>query len=170
MSKSANERDTIKVAVLGGLAVYLLLALAVVAFGLWRMRTEAEKIQASAREIRVVASEFAFEPEEIVVERGETVRFVVENVGVVPHEFRLTTQPGIDEHLEERHAGEEHDEEEPGVIVIDAGETGELLWTFDEGDAAAIERAACLLPGHYEAGMVGNVKVQDGEGPVSRKR
>lgn len=42
-----------------------------------------------------------FSPASIQVKRGETVRFVVENVGKVKHELSLGTEKELLEHLEE---------------------------------------------------------------------
>ncbi len=54
-------------------------------------------------DIRVVAvtmSEFYFSPAVVEVEQGETVRFVVTNDGVADHEFELSNDAAIAEHLE----------------------------------------------------------------------
>ncbi len=54
-------------------------------------------------DIRVVAvtmSEFYFSPAVVEVEQGETVRFVVTNDGVAEHEFELSNDAAIAEHLE----------------------------------------------------------------------
>jgi uncharacterized cupredoxin-like copper-binding protein len=156
-----QERDTIRLGVLGGMAGYLAIALVVLAFGLAHMRTVQREREASAREVRVEASDFAFAPDEIVVTRGETISFVVTNTGTTPHEFRLTTQDEIDEHLAARHAGDDHQPDAPGVLRVEPGETASLLWTFDDAGDKPIDRAACLIPGHYETGMVATVRVTD---------
>ena len=105
--------------------------------------------------IRVVAvtmSEFYFSPAVVEVEQGETVRFVVTNDGVAEHEFELSNDAAIAEHLE---GG--HDEHHEGLEDVDMaeklslapGETGELTVTFDDEYGWVV----CLIPGHYEAGM-----------------
>lgn len=111
------------------------------------------------REVAVTASEFTFDPGVIDVAQGETVRFVVTNTGKVPHEFRLSTQAEIDIHLEELHSGHAstETEQEPGMIVVDPGATATLEWTFSD-EANAPDRIACLIPGHYEAGMKGELR------------
>ncbi len=106
-------------------------------------------------DIRVVAvtmSEFSFSPAVVDVEQGETVRFVVTNDGVAEHEFELSNDAAIAEHLE---GG--HDEHHEGLEDVDMGEklslapgeTGELTVTFDDEYGWVV----CLIPGHYEAGM-----------------
>lgn len=121
-------------------------------------------VSGPVREIRVTASEFAFEPATFDVAPGETVRFVVTNTGQVQHEFRLDTQAAIDAHLAEGHAGSAHGEDAaetgaPAPILVDPGETATLEWTFGDG-LAGPDRIACLLPGHFEAGMKGDVTVR----------
>ncbi len=102
------------------------------------------------RTIEVVMTEFMFDPGPIDVAAGETVEFVVVNEGAIRHEFRVTTQEDIDHHIAEGHS--DHSEAiEPGVLVLDPGETGSLLVTFHE--AGEFDMIACLIPTHFEAGM-----------------
>ena len=155
-----DDGDAVRRLVLLGLASYLGLTLLLLAASLAWMRADDARAEQRAREIRIVATDFAFEPATIDVADGETVRFVIANQGSLPHEFRLTTQTDIEQHLEDRHAGEEHAGNEPGTVLIDPGERAVLRWTFDVGEGAAITRAACLIPGHYEAGMVARVRVR----------
>lgn len=42
------------------------------------------------------------------------------------------------------------------AVLVKPGETKELIWTFS--DAQNLE-FACNLPGHYQAGMKGEIKV-----------
>ena len=99
-----------------------------------------------------------FAPETLSVEEGETVRFVVENEGDVMHEFVLGTKASNDEHAEMmvKFPGMEHDE--PYMAHVPPGETGEIVWTFNRGGEFAF---ACLIAGHYQAGMVGDITVGD---------
>lgn len=110
------------------------------------------------REIEVVSSEFAFSPSTITVTEGETVRFIVRNEGAVPHEFRLTTPDEAQGHIAAGHAdhGESGDHAE-AVVLIDPGATETLEVMFhDSGDYTM---AACLLPGHFEAGMKAELEI-----------
>jgi uncharacterized cupredoxin-like copper-binding protein len=97
-----------------------------------------------------------YTPSEIQVKKGETVRFVVKNVGKVRHELSLGTEKELLEHLEQmkKNPGMEHDE--PSKITLDAGKQGEIVWQFTK---AGTVNFACLMPGHFEAGMKGQVKV-----------
>ena len=48
----------------------------------------------------------------------------------------------------------EHDE--PYMAHVASGTTGQMIWTFNRvGDF----EFACLIPGHYQSGMVGKIKV-----------
>lgn len=123
----------------------------------------------SVRTIDIVMTDFAFEPETLEVNAGETVRFVVVNEGAVDHEFRLSNSHRIEEHLASDHDDHEEGEEEGGhheedgdvFVVLEPGQTGELTVTFPD-DLTVYTETACLLPGHYEAGMKGVISYTDG--------
>jgi len=51
----------------------------------------------------------------------------------------------------------EHDE--PYMTHVKAGGTGELVWNFNRPGQFEF---ACLIAGHYQAGMVGTIKVNAG--------
>jgi len=97
-----------------------------------------------------------FTPEAIAVGQGETVRFVVRNTGQLTHEFSLGTQQELMAHdaLMKRFPGMAHDE--PGKVSVAPGQQGELIWQFTRAGAVDF---ACLYPGHYDAGMKGQVQV-----------
>nr|CBA29880.1 hypothetical protein Csp_A14370 [Curvibacter putative symbiont of Hydra magnipapillata] len=118
------------------------------------------KAGVAAKATRTVTVEMAdsmrYTPSEIQVKKGETIRFVVKNVGKVRHELSLGTEKELLEHLEQmkKFPGMEHDE--PSKITLDSGKQGEIVWQFTK---AGTVNFACLMPGHYEAGMKGQVKV-----------
>lgn len=97
-----------------------------------------------------------FTPERIEVTQGETVRFVVKNAGKVMHEMVLGTKKELDEHaaMMAKHPGMEHDE--PYMTHVGPGKTGEVVWTFNRPGEFDF---ACLIAGHYQAGMVGKIRV-----------
>mgnify|MGYP000480253605 FL=1 len=103
-----------------------------------------------------MADNMRYTPSEIQVKKGETIRFVVKNVGKVSHEMSLGTEKELLEHLEQmkKFPGMEHDE--PSKITLKPGMQGEIVWQFTKAGAVNF---ACLMPGHYEAGMKGQVKV-----------
>jgi uncharacterized cupredoxin-like copper-binding protein len=97
-----------------------------------------------------------FTPAAINVQQGETVRFVVHNQGQIKHEMSLGTEAELLEHLEQmkKFPGMEHDE--PNNITLAPGAKGEIIWHFTQGGTVPF---ACLIPGHFEAGMRGAVTV-----------
>jgi uncharacterized cupredoxin-like copper-binding protein len=110
------------------------------------------------RTIRVGMSDnMRFDPESITVEKGETVRFVIANKGAVLHEMVLGTPEALKEHaqLMKKFAGMEHDE--PSMAHVKPGAAGDIVWQFTK---AGEFQFACLIPGHFEAGMVGKVAVK----------
>ncbi|MCL1592772.1 MAG: hypothetical protein M3132_00290 [Actinomycetia bacterium] len=135
------------------------------------------------RVVEVDLTEFAIAAD-LTFEPGETIEFSVTNSGVAPHEFRISNQARIDEHVGGGHdahdegsmsddemttmddaaetedhdeagaEGEGHDEVEAEDVFIElgAGESGSFVFTFPENtDDYTV--GACLVPGHYEAGM-----------------
>lgn len=97
-----------------------------------------------------------FTPDAIQVKQGETVRFVVVNSGKVMHEFVLGTKQELDEHAEmmKKFPNMEHDE--PYMAHVEPGKQSDIVWHFNR---AGDFDFACLLPGHYQAGMVGKIRV-----------
>jgi len=112
----------------------------------------------SARTIQVaMADTMRFTPDRIEVRRGQTVTFVVRNRGRSMHEFVIGTLPALDEHahLMKQNPGMEHDE--PYMVHVDPGRAGRVVWNFNR--AGSFEYA-CLIAGHYEAGMKGWLTVR----------
>lgn len=110
------------------------------------------------RTIRVgMTDQMRFDPGRISVKKGETIRFVVANHGAVLHEMVLGTPQALKEHAElmKKHPGMEHDE--PSMTHVKPGATGDIVWQFTK---AGDFEFACLIPGHFEAGMVGKVVVK----------
>jgi uncharacterized cupredoxin-like copper-binding protein len=97
-----------------------------------------------------------FSPERIELRQGETVRFVVRNDGAQMHEFVIGTQQANDKHaaMMLKFPNMEHDE--PYMAHVPPGKTGEIVWTFNRPGEFSF---ACLIAGHYQAGMVGTIKV-----------
>ncbi|HSI61426.1 MAG TPA: cupredoxin family protein [Ideonella sp.] len=97
-----------------------------------------------------------FTPDHVQVKQGETVRFVLRNNGQVLHEFVIGTKSALEEHaaLMVKFPGMEHSE--PYMAHVAPGKTGEVVWTFNRAGDFSF---ACLIAGHYQAGMVGTIKV-----------
>ncbi|MHB1122243.1 MAG: cupredoxin domain-containing protein [Ramlibacter sp.] len=110
-----------------------------------------------ARTIEVAMTDnMRFTPDRIQVRQGETIRFVVRNKGKMLHEMVLGTKASLDEHaaMMAKFPGMEHDE--PHMTHVKAGARQEIVWNFNRPGEF---QYACLIPGHYQAGMVGNITV-----------
>ncbi|PZP61468.1 MAG: hypothetical protein DI604_30110, partial [Delftia acidovorans] len=97
-----------------------------------------------------------FTPSSIQVKQGETVLFMVKNTGQGKHELSLGTEKELLEHLEQMRKFPDMEHEEPGKVTLAPGKQGEIVWQFTK---AGTVNFACLIPGHYEAGMRGVVQV-----------
>jgi len=103
-----------------------------------------------------MGDDMRFKPSAIQVKRGETIKLVVKNLGKIKHELNLGTQKELLEHLEvmKKYPDMEHDE--PNKVTVAPGKQGEIVWQFTKAGKVDF---ACLVPGHYEAGMKGVVTV-----------
>jgi len=136
----------------------------------------------ATRTIEVILRDNFFEPESIRVKPGETIRFKIINAGEFVHEFNIGTAEMHAEHQGEMAMMVEHNvlmpdridmkaaaamqasmghgmHDDPNSVLLEPGHTGEVIWTFPEGGEVAIE-FGCNVPGHYEAGMVGEFEIQ----------
>jgi uncharacterized cupredoxin-like copper-binding protein len=100
-----------------------------------------------------------FTPDRIDVAQGETVKFTVRNTGKVMHEFVIGTKAENAKHAElmVKFPGMEHDE--PYMAHVPPGKNGEIVWAFNRPGEFEF---ACLIAGHYQAGMVGTIRVAPG--------
>lgn len=134
---------------------------------------------AVSRTIEVVMSDNFYEPESITVKAGETIRFVVRNEGELVHEFNIGTFAMHAAHQEQMAMMVEHgvleadrinhdaakamqasmghgEHDDPNSTLLEPGKVGEVIWTFPEDTELEF---ACNVPGHYEAGMQGEIKL-----------
>lgn len=120
----------------------------------WGIAGEAK---AATRTIRIAMSDdMRFTPNRIDVKQGETVKLVITNTGKVFHEIVIGTKQELEEHaaLMMKFPNMEHDE--PYMAHVKPGTAGELVWIFNRpGDFDF----ACLVAGHYQAGMTGKIHV-----------
>lgn len=125
------------------------------------------------RSIRVTMKDNSYSPKSITVNKGETVRFIVENAGELVHEFNIgraemhtahqaemmtMMQSGAleaDRIVHAKMGDMMHDD--PNAVLLEPGKSGEVIWKFGtSGDL----QFACNMPGHYEAGMHGMFNVR----------
>jgi uncharacterized cupredoxin-like copper-binding protein len=117
----------------------------------------AGEVKAAKRTIAMkMTDDMRFTPDKIELTEGDTIKFVFRNHGKVLHEFVIGTREQLDEHaaLMMKFPGMEHDE--PYMAHVSPGKTGQIVWTFNR---AGDFDFACLLPGHFQAGMVGKITV-----------
>jgi len=97
-----------------------------------------------------------FSPDRVDVKLGETIRFTASNNGRVLHEFVIGTKQENAAHYElmKKFPNMEHDE--PWMAHVAASGKSEIIWKFNRPGEFEF---ACLIAGHYEAGMVGKIVV-----------
>lgn len=136
---------------------------------------EPGKASAAARTINVTMYDNYYEPADIKVKAGETVKFVVTNKGQLVHEFNIGTAKMLMDHAPEMQMMVDHGVLEadrinhdaakamqksmghgmhdmPNAVLLEPGKNGTVVWQFPK--QATIE-FGCTVPGHYGAGMVG---------------
>ena len=121
----------------------------------WGIGAEAK---AARRTITIrMSDDMRFAPNHLDVKLGETLRLRAENKGKVMHEIVIGTRAELEAHAEmmKKHPNMEHDE--PYMAHVSPGQRGDIVWTFNR---AGDFEFACLLPGHFEAGMRGTIRVR----------
>ncbi len=141
------------------------------------------KASNATRTVTVTMYDTYYEPEKLTFKEGETVRFIIENKGELVHEFNIATAAMHKAHAPEMMMMMEQGVLEPDKINMEAakqmqakmghglhkapnsallepGKSAEIVWTFPEETEAELEYA-CNVPGHYESGMVGKIKLDD---------
>jgi uncharacterized cupredoxin-like copper-binding protein len=133
-----------------------------------------------SRTIEIKMFDNYYEPEEIVVKKGETILFKVVNAGELVHEFNIGTAETHAVHQEEMMMMVEHgvleadkinhemmkmdmgngktmEHNDPNSALLAPKESAEIIWKFANGGELEF---ACNVPGHYQAGMMGEVTIQ----------
>ncbi len=113
------------------------------------------------RKIKIVMKETAggemlFKPSMVSFEAGQTIQFSIKNVGKLDHEFVLDEHHALMEHKKAMEKFPEMEHDDPNSVRLEPGEKGEIIWKFS--NAGEFE-FGCLIPGHYDAGMKGAIKI-----------
>jgi len=139
---------------------------------------EKGKLSEVNRVIEIKMYDNFYEPNEIKVKKGETIKFKVYNFGEFVHEFNIATkemhlkhQPEMMKLVEnEILLGDKIDKKKmkemakidhsmshshSNSVLLEPNENGEIIWKFNT--EAKLE-AACNIPGHYETGMIAKIK------------
>ena len=133
-----------------------------------------------SRVIKVVMYDNYYEPSSFQIKDGETIKFEVENGGMLVHEFNIANkmmhmkhQPEMIKMVEneilladsidkekmkkmakmDKAMGHSHS----NSVLLEPKQKGEIIWKFD--NAVNIE-VACNVPGHYQAGMIAKVDIK----------
>ncbi|MBI3715748.1 MAG: cupredoxin family protein [Betaproteobacteria bacterium] len=103
-----------------------------------------------------MTDQMRFVPDRIEVKQGETVRILLKNSGKMLHEMVIGTKQELDEHaaLMVKFPNMEH--EAPYMAHVPPGKSGSIVWNFNQTGEFDF---ACLIAGHYQAGMFGKVIV-----------
>jgi uncharacterized cupredoxin-like copper-binding protein/Cu/Ag efflux protein CusF len=120
----------------------------------WGIAGDAKKVK---RVVKIsMLDTMRFSPDKINVKQGETIKFVIKNTGAMLHEFVIGTSKENAEHAALMLKFPDMEHSEPYMAHVPPGKTGEIIWTFNKpGDFDF----ACLIAGHYQAGMRGTIRV-----------
>ena len=126
------------------------------------------------RIIKVLMYDNYFEPSSFTVQPGETIKFEVENVGELVHEFNIANQTMHKDHQSEMQKlvemeiiladsidkmsmmDKSMDHSHANSVLLEPKESKDLIWKFE--NASNIE-IACNVPGHYDVGMIAKVEI-----------
>ena len=145
--------------------------------GSMKMIGEPGQLNEVDRTIEVKMFDNYYEPNQIDIKKGETIKFVVKNLGELVHEFNIATkdmhikhQPEmlkmvameillgdkIDMKKMKEAAKSDHSmaHSHSNSVLLEPNNIGELIWKFSTD--ASLE-AACNVPGHYQSGMVAKI-------------
>ena len=132
-----------------------------------------------SRVVKVFMYDNYYEPSSFQIKAGETIKFEVENAGMLVHEFNIANkmmhmkhQPEMLKMVEneilladsidkkkmkkiakmDKAMGHSHS----NSVLLEPKQKGEIIWKFD--NAVNIE-VACNVPGHYQVGMIAKVDI-----------
>ena len=118
-----------------------------------------------------------YEPNLVKIKKGETIKFIIVNLGEMVHEYNIGTKEMHIKHQPEMQKLIDHEillvdkidkikmkkmskmdhslgHSHANSIMLEPKASGELIWKFSKDINLEM---ACNIPGHYESGMVGNL-------------
>ena len=142
-----------------------------------KMIGEKGKASETTRTITIKMYDNYYEPAQIQIKKGETIKFIVFNAGELVHEFNIATKEMHIKHQPEmmmmvkneillsnridKEKMKQMAKKNPSMshshsnsVLLSPGEKGELVWKFN--NKVKLE-AACNVPGHYEVGMIAKI-------------
>ena len=93
---------------------------------------------------------------DIRVKKGETVTFAITNNGKLLHELVIGTAEELQKHAELMRKNPTMEHDEPYMAHVKPGSTEKMTWQFTKPGTFLY---ACLVAGHFEAGMKGTIMV-----------
>lgn len=120
----------------------------------WGIAAEPREAQRTVEIL--MTDDMKLSPNHLNVREGETLRLRAVNKGKVMHEIVIGTPAELAEHAEMMKKFPNMEHEEPYMAHVAPGKQGDIVWTFNRpGDF----EFACLIAGHFEAGMRGTIRV-----------
>lgn len=101
--------------------------------------------------------EMRYTPSVVDVRRDEQIEFVIKNEGLLDHEFVVGSEIENAAHAALMQATPNMAHTDPNAVQVKAGGAATFVWKFSKAGAFEF---ACLIPGHYEAGMRGAANVK----------
>ena len=122
-----------------------------------------------------------YDPSQIKIKNGETVKFIVKNLGELVHEYNIATKEMHLKHQPEMQKMVDNEillaskidkikmkkmskkdqamsHSHLNSLLLEPKTEGVIIWTFEtEADL----EVACNVPGHYEAGMISKIKINE---------
>ena len=118
-----------------------------------------------------------YEPNLINIKKGETIKFIITNLGEMVHEYNIGTKEMHIKHQPEMQKLIDHEiiifdkidkkkmkemskkdhslaHSHSNSIMLEPKTQGEIIWKFSKDIELEM---ACNIPGHYESGMVGKI-------------
>ncbi len=132
-----------------------------------------------SRVVKVFMYDNYYEPSSFQIKAGETIKFEVENAGMLVHEFNIANkmmhmkhQPEMIKMVEneilladsidkekmkkmakiDKAMGHSHS----NSVLLEPKQKGEIIWKFDNVNNIEV---ACNVPGHYQVGMIAKVDI-----------
>lgn len=103
-----------------------------------------------------MTDDMRFSPDHFTVRQGETVRIRVDNAGQILHEIVLGTEATLRAHAQAMLQDAQMQHGDAFMAHVQPQQQGELIWTFNRPGTFDF---ACLIAGHYQAGMRGRITV-----------
>ena len=135
------------------------------------------KLSEVSRTIEIKMYDNYYEPNSITVKKGETIKFIITNLGEMVHEYNIGTKEMHIKHQPEMQKLIDHEiisfdkidmkkmkemskkdhslgHSHSNSIMLEPQAKGEIIWKFSNDITLEM---ACNIPGHYESGMVGKI-------------